>query len=259
VRPSACPRGIAWQDFPTLATLQERSGLSLGRLRAVLAEVPCFRCADKSVRYDPSGAATALDRDDEDGGDEAANDNGPGVGNDNAGGTLSAHASAGAVDQALLLSLSLRMLADSRKAHTDTIRTMQEPLTTGLAMMKTANDISAKRLEHMEGMWDRMVMATESLLSSQHDRDLRTTRQTQNAALRSDAVQLVKSQLPRMLDLFRVSGAAGTALEFIASLDPQIIDGVVASGVLEPNQQQLLDKLRAMLPNKPPPPDSPPS
>jgi hypothetical protein len=250
VKPTALPPDTVWQEWPTLETLHAETGLSVGKLRMRLVRVPCYRCPDKSVRYNPAIAREAItayehgaisgvvDAEDEDDAAEAPTR----ASNDN--GNVS-------IDANVLL---LRMLGDSRKDKADAIRAMQAPLETGLTMMKEAmaiqvatNSIQSKRLEHLEGLWDRMVELSEAMIASAAQRELVDRTHADSLALKKRTFELVKDQLPAMLGRWTLTTEASLAMDFLGSLNPMILDHVIESGVLDPDQVAKLTKLRAQL------------
>jgi hypothetical protein len=232
------PEGIEWRDWPVLEVLQAESGLSIGKLRSRLASVPCYRCTDKSVRYEPAAARQAIaDRDEDDDDDEIGGIDGE---------TLSTNSGAFAI-VAMLLREQMRMNAETRKERQDTIRVMQGPLDTGLKLMEQVVLTQGKRLEHLEGLWDRMVKATEEMLSALHVRELEKKKAEDSLAMRRQAIGLLDKHGPMLWEKWSLTREAQTALEFLASLDPAIVDTVASAGVLSDEQVEVLTKLRAGL------------
>jgi hypothetical protein len=226
----------AWERWPKLETLHAETGLSIATLRRKLAAVLCCRCPDKSVRYEPDAARAAVfDFDDE---DDDQEDDDP-----LAGAELS---SKGDVYQLLCREL-MRSLREERKDRGELVRTMQVP-------MDRCNDLSEKltgllmaRNSHLEGLWDRMVLAVEGMASNQAEREINKGKVEHTKKMREQTFALVQSQLPTLLNRWQLTSEATLALNFLASLDPLVVEGVISSGVLDPEQLATLTKLRDSL------------
>lgn len=253
MKPTPLPEGNQWAEWPTLEVLQTESGLKVSALRARLAPLPCYRCPDKSVRYEPEASRRAVyadasparssfeDDEDDDTGDAGAGDDKQ------------------PANMAQLFFLALRMLADQRRESATTIRAMQEPLQAGLSLIREAMGTQAARLAHLEGVWDRMISVSEEMLATQSNRASSERTAEHTRALRQKTFELVKEQLPTLLNKWNLTTRAGLALEFLGSMDPAVLDMVVGSGVLTPEQMTTLERLRASLPKKPAPaPAEPP-
>jgi hypothetical protein len=250
MKPTTLPEGNAWQEWPTLETLQAESGLKISALRAKLAPIACYRCPDKSVRYEPDVARRVLeeatfraagfgdlDGDDQDDDDDDETPTGQGA----HGGRREQ------LSMASLFSIALRMLADQRKESATTIRAMQAPLETGLQLVREAMTTQSARLAHLEGVWDRMISVSEDMLSTQANRAALEQKAEHSRALQAKTFAMVKEQLPLMLSKWSLTRQAGLALEFLGDLDPKVVDMVAESGILTPEQATKLEQLRAMM------------
>lgn len=244
MKPQPMPEGVDWRDWPVLEVLQAESGLSVGKLRSRLAAVPCYRCTDKSVRYEPAAARQAIaDRDDDDDDDASDID----------AETLSTNSGVFGI-LAMLIREQMRMNAETRKERQDTIRVMQGPLDTGLKLMESVVLTQAKRLEHLEGLWDRMVNATEDMMGQMHTRELERKRSEDSMMMRRQALGLLDKHGPMLWEKWSLTRDAQMAIEFLSSLDPVLVETVAAAGVLTPEQAETLAKLRASLAAKQKPP-----
>lgn len=247
MKPAPLPEGAAWHEWPRLEMLQAESGQSISKLRVRLAAVPCYRCPDKSVRYEPGAARAALyDRDDLD--DDEDDGAMPVIDAEQ----LSTNSGVFAV-LAMLIREQMRATAETRKERQDTIRVMQGPLETGLKLLEQVTGVQAKRLEHLEGVWDRMIEASEAMIAAQHQRALEDKKAEDSAAMRKHAVQLIDKHGPMLMSKWQLTREAQMALQFLGSLDPKIVDVVSGTGILTPEQQTMLMQLRDSLAKRQPP------
>lgn len=250
MKPGTLPEGAAWHEWPRLELLQVESGVSISKLRVKLAGVPCYRCPDKSVRYEPGAARSALyDREDD---DEDDDDDGTGISAEG----LSTNGGAFAV-LAMLIREQMRATAETRKERQDTIRVMQAPLELGLKMIEAATATSSKRLEHLESVWDRMIETSEAMIAAQHSRAMLDQKQADTSAMRKNGLALLDKHGPMLMNKWQLTREAQMALQFLGSLDPKIVDVVAATGVLTPEQTELLARLRASFAKHQPPAEQP--
>jgi hypothetical protein len=238
--PEDAAKSEAWRGWPKLEQLHAETGLKVSELRAKLVEVPCYRCPDKSVRYEPEAARAAVfafdDDDDQDDDAEAA-----GIDKE-----LSNVENTHDVYKLLCREL-LRALREERKDRGELVRSMQAPLDRGLSLIETTIGRQATRLEHLEGVWDRMLKATEDLMSAQAVREVANKQAAHSQKMKEESFGFVKEHLPTMLDRWRLTGEAALAVQFLGSLDPKIVDAVIATGVLDAEQTATLGKLRTAL------------
>jgi hypothetical protein len=243
------PDGVDWQGWPVLEVLQAESGLSISKLRSRLASVACYRCTDKSVRYEPAAARAAIagEEPDDDDDDPAA-----GIDAD----SFTTNAGVYGVF-AMLIREQMRMNAETRRERQETVKVMQGPLELGTKLLEKAAETQAKRLEHLEGLWDRMVAATEQMLTFQHQRERERQKQDDSAAMRRQALGLLKEHGPMMMDKWALTREAQLALEFLGSLNPKIVDTVKDVGILTPEQVEMLSRLQASMAKRQPPQPKP--
>lgn len=229
--------GDKWRTWPTLDELHERNRAhKLHAVRALLAPVPCYRCEDNSVRYDPELAELAI------AGrlDVESDEDEPSLGAD-----LSTELGSGKLIDAMMLFRELaRMVGDARREKNETIKAMETPLKTGVAMMERAMELMAKRLEHYDEMWDGLVLTSERLASQQADRDVATLKQSQSVEMRKDVFGLVKDQFPRMMQNFQLAIEGRTALELVRSFEGPIIDTMLEHDVFTAEQKAMIARLR---------------
>jgi hypothetical protein len=251
MKPGTLPEGAAWHEWPRLELLQVESGVSISKLRIKLAGVPCYRCPDKSVRYEPGAARAAL-YDQED--DEDEDDEGTGINAE----SLSTNTGAFAV-LAMLIREQMRATAETRKERQDTIRVMQAPLELAVRMIETGNSVQAKRLEHLENVWDRMIETSEAMIAAQHSRAMADQKHADTAAMRKNGLALLDKHGPMLMSKWQLTKEAQMALQFLGSLDPKIVDVVAATGVLSAEQTELLARLRESLAKRQPPAEQQPA
>jgi hypothetical protein len=233
--PEEATKDRAWESWPKLETLHAETGLSIATLRRKLAAVLCCRCPDKSVRYEPDAARAAVydfdDDDDQDDDDPIAS------------GELSTKAD---VYQLLAREL-LRSQREERKERAELVRVMQTPMDRCNELCEKLFALLMSRNSHLEGLWDRMVLAVEGMASTQAEREIAKGKAEHTKVMREKTFGLVEHQLPTLLNRWQLTSKATLALNFIASLDPLMIDGVIGSGALDPEQVATLTKLRDVL------------
>lgn len=235
VKPISFPESDArdWQSWPKLETLHAESGLTVAQLRKLLAQVPCYRCKDNSVRYEPEPARDAVfGFEEEDEPTETEEVDGLG--------------DKGDVYQLLCREL-LRALREERKDRSELVRSMTIPLERGMQLIDKTISTQATRLEHLEDLWDRMVKTSEEMLSAHGERERADNQAKHSQQMKQQTFNLVKEQLPTLLNKWALTAEATMALEFLASLDPKIVDAVIATGVLDQAQEAMLKKLRDAL------------
>jgi hypothetical protein len=230
LKPTTVPDGVAWEALPTFDVLQKRSKLKVSALRVKLADVPCWRCPDNSVRYEESAAAEALGEPDAVELDEHEDE----------------LAGIDSRDRALMFLLRevLKQLGDARRYNSDVIAAMKAPLERGMELQEKLFSRLMDRLAKHEGDWDRVVKLTEDLMTAQLDRELKAKQVDASIKLRTEALGTVNENLPKFIDRYMVSAEATAALEFMASLPDQLFDIVTETDVLTDEQKAVLGKLR---------------
>lgn len=217
------PKGEPFDHLPTFDALKERSGLKAYALRVRLKAVPCFKCADNSVRYDEAAAAEALEPDPT--GDELEDSDAPATGDP--------------VQTALhTTNKTLALFASTVRTLNDTIKVMGEPQKRGIELVDAAVAVLTARLEKYDAQWDRMVLLLEELQSTQAEREAKQQRATEQAAMRKDTFEMAKKVLPDALEKFALTFEATAALDLLRSVDPDILEGLLKPDVgLVPDEQ----------------------
>lgn len=229
----APPKGLDWKALPTLEDLQaENPAVKVAELRKALSGVTCYRCADKTLRYDrePAEAAVAAI-------ELAKSDD-----------------RVEKVDLLFLFNKTLSILEGVRRDGKDTIKAMQHPLEKGLELIDRGIKMLESLLARIEGRltkheddWDRMVKLTEELITAQHSRELQLRKQSEAEKNRGKMVSVVEQNVPTLLSKWGTTREAGLALEFIGSLDPLIAKAFVDSGVLDEKQTAQATALLGLL------------
>jgi hypothetical protein len=240
------PSEKSFDAMPTLDALLQQTGMKLGRLRLVLRGVSRWKCKDNTVRYDPVGAAAAL----EDWEGDAANDNDDdGPANDNANSeplptdpTLAAMA----LHQRATLQV-LQTMQRTLNAQNDVIKQMAEPLKMGMQLVKESQDVLRGRLGKYDKQWDRMILITEDLQSTQGQREREAERASNRTHMQRQAFETVKQYIPDVLQKFQLAGEAGWALDLLQSIEPVHLEAFVDLGVLPPDKTALAKELIARL------------
>ncbi|MET0410228.1 MAG: hypothetical protein ABW217_02980 [Polyangiaceae bacterium] len=228
-----------WKDWPTFDAIRdENKELKAHELRKHLRSVPCYRCEDKSVRYNPEHVRAVLLEVPED----------PENDNDGRSDDLDADLSAPrALDSMLLVRELSRQLGDSRREKRDIITVMEQPLKMFMEALSKLHDRLDKRLDHYEGIHDRMLAVVESLMSEEHTRKLDAAKLEQTKVFREQTMGVAQRYLPKLLEQFKPNMVASMALQAFASLEPELVDQILAGGVLTDEQAALFTKLRTTL------------
>jgi hypothetical protein len=224
MKPKKAPSSLQWHELPTFDHLKEQSGLKVAALRLLLADVPCWRCEDNTVRYDLEASDAAL-----------------------ASSVLAETKAVNDVDTQPtvlgLLNAQIQIGAQAARQHAETIKAMQAPLMAGVEMCRLSSDRQEKRLSALEATFDRMLAAIETGATSQHERDLALKKHDASAALREKTFGLVKTQLPSIVNKWGLTTQASMALQLVQSLDPKMVSAFLEGGILTDEQAAALRKL----------------
>lgn len=245
MKPTKLPKRFEakWSTWPTLEDLHARDrDLKLHAVRALLAPVPCYRCADNSVRYEPELADLALSGQlDEEEAEAGERDS-----------ELGSELSQGKLVDVMVLCRELaRMVTDARKEKNEHIKAMESPMKTGVAMMERAMDVMAKRLEHYDELWDGMIATAERLQSQASDRELEAKKQERNHEARKDVFAFAKQQLPAVIANVRTTLEAKAALDLLRSVPVELVDGLMDGDMFTDEQKAWMRTARG--PAKQPP------
>jgi hypothetical protein len=248
MKPKKLPKALAdkWQSWPTLEDLHARGDAKLHAVRAMLAPVPCYRCGDNSVRYVPDLAEAALSGTlpiEDDDGDEDLGD------------LLDDAKSGKMVDVMTIVRELARGLSDARKEKNDTIKAMETPLRTGVAMMTQAMEILTKRNQHYESIHDQMIVQREEAASLEFERLLAAKKLEQTQEMRRNMFALVREQVPAIVSQFQSATEGKVALALVRSFEGTVIDAMLQQDIFSPEQQAMIAQLRKTPPRPPPNPE----
>jgi hypothetical protein len=236
-RPTAWPKDEAFDHLPTFDALKERSGLKAYALRERLKEVPCFKCADNTVRYSEAEAVEAIEP--EPGADEI--DAGAG----------DAPCSDPVATALATTNKTLALFSTTVRVLNETIRVMGEPQKRGMELTNQAVAVLVARLDKYDAMWDRMVVLVEDLQSTQAERDEKKRQQTERQAMRRETFDLAKQYLPSAIEKFALTLEAQAALDLLGSVDPENLEALITPemGLVPaehlPKARKLVDALKA--------------
>lgn len=237
MKPVTAPDDLEFELLPTFDQLKEESGWKLARLRVALSSVPCWKCSDNTVRYDAAAAAEAISG----AAAEVESEESSAV-------SVSMLKTDGGVSMVLLvLNKVLGILGSQQKEKNETIKAMGEPLRVGVEMLQKAAERLEKRSSELEENRDRVFKLIEEALTARNDRELAQKREESLMAIRAEMVAMVKDQVPSIVQKWALTTQASKAVEFMQSVDPALIETIVASGALEPHQLQMLQELRASM------------
>lgn len=226
MKPKKAPADLEWHELPTFDTLLGLSRLKVSLLRLKLADVPCWKCVDNTVRYDCDAAELAIAE------------------------SVDAKAENGDITAMGLLDKQIQINERSAKQQVELLKAMSEPLRMGMEMWLKAWERQEKRLGNLEGNIDRMYAVIESGLTSEHERELAMKKHDASVELRGKTFNLLKEQGPKIIDKWAMTTKARVAVELIDSLDPDVVDSILATDILEPDQMEKLRQLRKLKPNR---------
>jgi hypothetical protein len=244
----AWPKGKPFGDAPTFEQLKQRSGFNVTQLREKLRDVPRFKCADNTVRYDAAAAELAID-----GADPMSDE----VDDAGAAAAVSDPLPADPVQAAIavmnrtlsLFSVVVRERGEIVKLCNDTIKTMSEPLKLGQELVREGCNVMRERLAHYDAMWDRMVLLVEDLQSTKAERDREAIQRGEQQRMRGEAFDLAKQYLPTAIDKFSLTFEAQAAVDLLRGIDPAYLEPMLELGVLpkdlEPKARRLIEVLKA--------------
>jgi hypothetical protein len=236
VKPKPAPASLVWHELPTFDQLLEQSQIKVAALRLRLADVPCWRCPDNTVRYEAEGAESAIAA--------VPSDTHP-------------DAPDKPVTALSLLDKQIGINAAAAKQNVDTIKAMSEPLRAGVELWKAAWDRQETRLGKLEATFDRMLAVLEAGLTHQHERELAVKKQAAAVELRGKTLEVVKQQLPAIVSKWGLTKKAQLAVDLVSSLDPAMVQALIDSDVLTEQQTRDLQELRASVANHTPPTEQP--
>lgn len=228
-----------WGNFPTLDGVREKyKHVKLHEIRRLLRDVPCYRCPDSSVRYDPDQVVEAmLDAPEGPESDEDVDtDESP----------LEPIANAKSIDALLLFREAMKIVADLRR----TTQSQEQPMKLGLDLLEKVVARLEKRLDHYDGIHDRLLQVTENMISAQAERELQQQKQKDMQELRKQTLGAVSGYLPTLVENFKPSAEAALALKAFSSLEPEMVDTLLNAGALEGEQLSLFTQLRDLLRKK---------
>ena len=242
MKPKPFPKaqGDAWRVWPTLHRLQQsQPELTITQFRALLRDVPSYRCEDNTVRYDPELATAALAPDIVDGLDDV----------DDLDDVDAPPRGAEALTLMALYREQTRASAEQRKDHREQIITMGGPLKLGIELVQTLTGRLETRLDHLEKNWDKVCLLIEDLMDRQSERERETRREGLSADFKRKSFTLVEKHAPVIVEKWSLNAKASSAIEFLESLDPQLFAVAESQGWLTPAQAALLARLRPMPPS----------
>jgi hypothetical protein len=230
MKPLKLPKDLEWQSLPTFEDLQKRATIRIPALRVRLLDVKCYRCPDNTVRYDEAEAAAAL-------AEAPCESDAVSAIDDDADELEQLRSFGGGAAQGLphdqpisllaLFRMVLGMLADQRKDRADVIKSMQQPLETGLKLTDLMVDKLMARLSKYEDDADDMTRLMREIMDASTDRDLKIKKTEQSIRLRGDMGEMIKKNAPLALQKWTLTREATLAVEVLGSIDPKVFDFVV--------------------------------
>ncbi len=132
------------------------------------------------------------------------------------------------------------MLRDSRADNAALFKAAMAPITTGIQFLSDTCNRAVERVKELEDRWDASMKQREADDEYRHLRDLELARAKATEERRAEVVTLLKGQLPRLVDKW----AGGSLRDFVATLDPALVQTIVDTGVLPPEHLQKLQKMQ---------------
>jgi len=110
---------------------------------------------------------------------------------------------------------------------------------------KLSSELAAARarIAYLEERMDSAVSAREALLSQQADRDIAAQSARATLERKERIVRIAESRLPQVIDRFLGGAKAATAMRLLDSLEPAVFDALLSSGILTPEQTEMLKEL----------------
>lgn len=240
-----------WKTWPSLHTLQASApALTVHQMRGILVDVVCYRCADNTVRYEPGAAASAVR--------EAVTDD-----------ELDALEEEDDTKQPrrelTLMALYREQLrsanesrrefrenaAENRREFRETINAMVAPMKLGIQLVETNAVHLAAQLEGHQKNWDKVLMLIQDLMDRQLERDLAIKRDSASVDLKNKTFGLLREEAPKLVETFRSTHAGKEALEFLSTLDADLVDVAAAQGLITAQQLAMLKRVRKAAPPAP--------
>lgn len=241
--PRPLPKSIPekeWQSWPTFDELRaKRPDIKAHRLRAMLADVRCYRCKDGSVRYVQEELDELIE-------EHEASEEAMRPANDADGRPVPQ-----LYDSMVLFRESMKVIADLRRSIVELSESAGAPMRMGLELITENVQILREEVNHYREVHGRTLTTYETLMSQQAERDLRVQRAAGNSKLREQAVGLVMGYVPQFMAELKASAAsdpkAAAALQAILSLEPEVFDAIAGQEDMTPAQRKAWTKLRDIL------------
>jgi hypothetical protein len=99
------------------------------------------------------------------------------------------------------------------------------------------------RIAELESRFDGMIEAREALLSQAQERELAAAEAAQRSARKDRLLKLAENRALPLLDKYLQSGKADVAMRLLESLEPTMVQALATSGLLKPDQLELLKQL----------------
>lgn len=250
MKPRPLPKSIksdVWSAWPTMDELRAKHPeLKLHKLRALLRDVTCYRCPDQTARYVQEELDELIE-------DEEAFEESTKPAADADGRPVPQ-----LYDSMVLFRESMRAMgelmkgmAELRKMIGDISAAATEPLQLGLGLVRENVELMRGRLAHYEDHHDRSLMAYETLMSLQTDRELKIDRAKGATKVREQAAGLAMAYLPSLLQELKNSASsnptAAAALDALTSLEPEVLDSIADADTHTPEQAAAWRKARELL------------
>lgn len=132
------------------------------------------------------------------------------------------------------------MLRDSRADNALLFKNAMDPITKGVKFLEDMCGRAFDRVKELEDRWDLSMKQREQDDEYRHLRDLEISRAKAQEERRAEVVALLKAQLPRLVDKW----AGGSLRDFVATLDPALVQTIVETGVLPAEHLQKLQKMQ---------------
>lgn len=250
MKPRPLPRTIkpeVWSKWPTMDELRaKRPDLKLHKLREMLRLITCYRCPDQTARYVQEEIDELIE-------DDAEFEESTAPAKDEAGRPVPQ-----LYDSMVLFRESMRAMgelmkgmSELRKMIGDISAAATEPITLGLQLVRENVELMRGRLQHYEEHHDNTLVAYETLMSMQTDRELKVDRAKGAGKVRDQAAGLALAYLPTLMTELKNSVSsnpmAAAALDALASLEPEVLDSIVESDTNTPDQRAALSKARDLI------------
>lgn len=144
---------------------------------------------------------------------------------------------------ASLLREVVAMLRVAQQEKGELLKLIVDPMNTIMAEFRDARAADRTRIKELEAGWLEVMDLRTELADAKQERDLQLKGAEAREKRRDDTLALIKPILPNLL--MSLTGGGGDLKSFVAQCPPELVKGVIESGMLPPNLLSQLQKAAA--------------